>query len=432
MRHEDRLEDRVKRRLDTSDHDEDRLEDRVERRLDMSDHILPSRWSYAARLGLAVAILAAGGAISAYWLMRRPKAKRKPLRTEARLVEVSQVRADTHQVVVRALGTVVPARHIMLASRVSGEIVEVSPKFVPGGQVRAGERILRIEPEDYQLVVQRRTGELTQARAKLKLEMGQQAIARREYRLLRQEVREEDKELLLRGPQLASAQAAVSAAEAALEQARLDLRRTDIRAPFNAVIQNRSVDVGSQVSPGAALASLVGTDEYWVQASVPADELRWIDIPSRQDGSVRVFHKAAWGAGVSRVGTVARLMSELEPQGRMARLLIAVKDPLGLAASPAQRPPLILGSYVRVEIEGRHIENVVRVARTALRDGVRVWVIKPDSTLDIREVSIIWSGSDHVYVAQGLNDGDRLITSDLGTPVPGMALRTADSAKRGP
>ena len=383
------------------------------------------------RLLLGLIILAVGIGISIYWMMHRPTAQRRPPQSQATLVEVSEVRAQTERVIVRALGTVVPARTVQLASRVSGQVVDVSPQFVPGAHFRKNDKILQVEQKDYKLAAEQRRSELVRAQRDLKLEMGQQSVAEREYELLARDVQEEDKELLLRQPQLEMARAAVSSAEASLEKAQLDLQRTVIVAPFNAMIQSKNVDLGSQVSVGAVFASLVGTDEYWVEASVPVDELKWINIPgynSKSGSAVRVYYESAWGPDTFRLGTVERLMADLEPQGRMARLLVTVQDPLQLHGAVRTRHPLILGSYMRVEIEGLEVPDIVKVPRTAVREGNRIWVMSPDEKLDIRTVSIVWSGNDHVYISEGLADGDLLIISDFGTPVQGMPLRTADSS----
>jgi len=393
------------------------------------------RWlGHFLRVLLLLAVLAAGGGVSFYWLTHRPKAHRRPPRPQATLVEVRAVSPGTHTVVVRPLGTVIPAKTIQLASQVSGRVVDVSEELIPGGRFSAGQKILQIEPKDYQLAVRQRACDLAKARSALKVEMGQQSVARREYELLGEEIKPEDEELVLRKPQLAAAQAAVEAAEAVLEQAQLDLKRTDVLAPFNAMVRSRTVDLGSQVSVGTALASLVGTDKYWVQVSIPVDELRWVDVPGLggTDGSpARVYCEPAWGPDAFRDGIVERLMADLEPQGKMARLLVAVQDPLELSRASGPRHPLILGSYVRVEIRGRDLPNVVRVPRTALRDGRCVWVMRPDGTLDIRQVKTVWSGNEHVYVTDGLSEGDLLITSDLGAPIQGMALRRGPSAAGG-
>jgi len=378
---------------------------------------------------IAVVILVAAAGISIYWLTHRPKAKRSRPESQAILVQVSRVKPQTHTVTVLAMGTVTPARSIQLQTQVSGQVVQVSPEFMPGGRFKAGERILQVEPKDYQLVVQQRASDLAKAQCDLKVEMGQQSVAKQEYKLLGQKVKAEDMELLLRVPQLAMARAAVSAAQASLEQARLDLKRTSVAAPFNAMVQSRGVNLGSQVNSGTTLASLVGTDRYWVEVSIPVDELKWISVPSRdsKEGSpVRVYYESAWGPKAFRHGVVERLMANLETQGRMARLLVAVDDPLELKSSSRDRHQLILDSYVRVEIQGRGLANVIRVPRTALRDGNRVWVMQPDNTLDIRTVKVVWSGNEHVYVTDGLGEGDQLVTSDLAAPVQGMALRTAE------
>ena len=470
---------------------------------------------YAGRFVLALLILGAGGAISVYWLRHRPKATRRRPAAQATLVAVAPAQADTHQIVVRAMGTVVPARSIQLASRVSGEVVEVSPAFQPGGRFQSGALVLKIDPSDYELAIEQSKAELAkrsaeaeqaagqvsqaevdielagiqiersrlevkqretavvQAASAFTVEAGQQSVAKREYELLGQTIEAADRELVLRQPQLRAAQAdqdaalasqrvaesdttaaeaskrltevakrtaeaseqaakaSLTSAAAALRKAQLDLERTRVVAPFNAMVLVRDVDLGSQVNTGTQLASLVGTDEYWVQVSVAVDQLRWINVPGQRGdhgSQVRVFCEAAWGQAVSRLGTVRGLMTELEPEGRMAQLLVVVEDPLGLGTEENPGLPLILGSYVRVEIEGKELADVVRIERSALRNGDQVWVMGSDSTLEVRDVHIAWGGAEHVYISTGLWAGDLLVTSDLGTPVPGMALRTSSES----
>jgi len=375
------------------------------------------------------------------------------------------------------MGAVVPARSIELGSRVRGEIVQVSPNFIPGGRFNAGDLMVKVDPNDFELAVRlqqaqvkkaladveqavsaitQQEANLTKAESALAIEMGQQSAALGEYKLLGETVKPEDEALVLREPQLKEAEANCVAAEAAkqavaaardaakaseaankvtLEQVQLDLKRTEIRAPFNAMVRSRNVNLGTQVAVGASLASLVGTDEYWVEVSIPVDELKRIRIPefnSTTGSAARVYHTGAWGLDANRPGVVTRLMSEIEPEGRMARLLVAVEDPLELKVAPQARRPLILGGYVRIEIVGQKLSDVVRVQRTALRDGNHVWVMGPDDKLEIREVKIAWSGNDHVCVSEGLTTGDRLIVSDLGAAVNSMLLRTAESVKDKP
>ena len=389
-----------------------------------------TRSGVVLRVLLALAILGTSAAVALYWLTHRPKPPRRAPEALAALVEVLRVAPAREQVTIRAMGTVRPAHSADLAARVSGEIVEVNPEFVPGGRFGKGARILSVERSDYELAVRQRAADLTRAQGDLALEMGQQDVARREYELLGRDLDDADRALLLRQPQLAKAKAAVSAAEAALDDAQLDLRRTDVTAPFHAVVQTRNADLGSQVNAGAALATLVGTDEYWIETAVPVDELRWIRFPDEGAGpgsAARICHESAWGRGAFRTGVVVRLMADLEPEGRMARLLVGVPDPLDLKSPSAARRPLLIGSFVRVEIAGRELVSVVRLPRSVLRDGNRVWVMDGKGTLEIREVGLAWTGDEYVYVNEGLADGDLVVTSDLAAPVPGMALRTSGS-----
>lgn len=421
----------------------------------------------SARFLLGLLILALSLGVAFFWMTNKPKARRRPPDVRAALVEVQRVHPGTHAVTVEVLGTVEPVKRVALTPRVSGEIIQLSPELVPGGQFKAGDVIVKIDPTDYHIALKQKQAELARrlaeleqkqsdvsrieseiirADAALALERGQQDIAKREYELLGKTVTESDRELVLRQPQLKTAEAACKAARAsrksaeaavgaartvienarlALERAKLDLARTTIRAPFNSVVESRDIDLGSQVSTGTRLATLVGTDEYWVNVSVPVDQLRWISIPrnnGEEGSSVCIYHKAAWGKDAVRVGNVVRLKAELEPEGRMARVLVSVKDPLG--RKDPESLSMILNAYVRVAIKGRVLRNVIRVPRSALRDGTFVWIMSSDNTLSIREVAIAWSGNDHVYVSSGLREGDQLVTSDVSTPVEGMKLRT--------
>ena len=389
-----------------------------------------------AGLIVGVLVLGAGAAVSVYWLTNRPKPqKRRQAGSGQVLVEVMPVRHGTQRVTLRAMGTVVAAQIIRLAPQVSGEIVRVSKEFLPGGRFVAGDLILQIDPRDYQFVMLQKAYDVAQAERDLKLELGQQSVAKREYELLKDAVEKEDQELVLRKPQLKSAEAALAAAKAYLDKAELDLKRTDVRAPFNAMVHSRQVNLGSQVSTGTQLAELVGTDEYWVQVSVPVDQLKWIKIPTKSGeagSAVRIHCAAAWGPGVFCKGRVLRLATELEPQGRMAKLIASIRDPLSLKPANAGCPVMILGAYVRVEIDGKDLPNVVQVPRLALRDGSKVWIMSPQNTLDIRGAQTVWSGREFVYVADGLREGELLITSDLATPVQDMALRVASAKPRDP
>ncbi len=377
---------------------------------------------------LIVSLILSAGAFTAYSLLKTgPTAKRTPAVRRARLVETIPVLFSTHQITIEGMGTVQPAREIDLFPQVSGEIQWVNPDFIPGSYFEAHETLLQINPADYELIIQERQSVLAQANSNLKLEQGQQNVALQEFELLGESVREEDRNLVLRLPQLESVRAEVDKATAALEKARLDFERTTIKTPFKSMIQTQEVDLGASVTPATKLASLTGTDEYRVEVLIPVDQLEWISIPgpNQSEGSnVKIFDSAGETSGAYRTGKVIRLISTLEPEGQMARLLVSVPDPLSLNSdSPKTVPMLLIGTFVRVQIEGRQLTQVIAIQREWLRNNSTVWLMNGNNELEIRPVQIAYRDRDRVFVKEGLQEGERLVVTDLAAPVQGMPLR---------
>ena len=379
-----------------------------------------------------VSILIIAFGVGLIWFIFRtePSATRSdPARDTAMLVEVTQVDRGTFRPTITAMGTVQPAREIVLRPRVSGMVVGHAPELAPGGIVEEGETLVRIDQADYETALQQRQSELRQARADLEIEKGRQNVAAQEFQLLDEELSGPNRALVLREPQLDSAQAAVDAAEAALQRARLDLERTRIKAPFDARVLSREVNTGSQVSTGEPLARLVGVDTYWVETTVPMGKLRWLSFPDGPDSEgarVRVRNNTAWPEGVYREGRLYKLVGELQNNSRMARVLITIDDPFGRRSGDGDTPPLLIGSYVENRIQGQPIEDVVKLDRNYVRRNDTVWVME-DGELAVRDVDIRFQDADYAYIAKGLEDGDRVITSHLSTVVDGADLRLGDS-----
>jgi RND family efflux transporter MFP subunit len=383
------------------------------------------------KVALPIAILLGGGGLAVGLIQTGPKAERQTPTRQAKLVEVTPAKVARTAVMVHAMGTVKADRQVDLRPQVGGRVAWVSDEFMPGGILGAGDPVLKIDPKDFELVVRQKAAALATAESNLKIEKGQQSIAKREYELLGETIKPEDRELVLRQPQLATVQAAVDTARSTLEQAKLDLARTNVTVPFNAVVQSRDVNLGTQVSTTTSLTTLVGTDAYLVEVAVPVDQLKWLRVPQRNGeagSAVRVFNEAAWGTETYRLGRITRLASQLESEGRMAQLLVAVDDPLALKDENVGKPVLLSGAYVRTEIEGIEIGPVAVVERNLLRDGNYVWLLAPDNTLDIRPVSLLFRGRDTVLIDKGLEAGERVVATALAAPVQGMALRARDDA----
>ncbi len=371
-------------------------------------------------------ILILAGVIVLTLFTTAPRPERQPKPRVAPLVETREITLGPHSINIEAWGFVRPAQQITLRSQVDGTIIKINPEFTPGGHLARREVILRIDPSDYVLAVQQRKSDLEKAKASLLLEQGNQVVAQQEFKLLGESISEQERTLVLRIPQLNTARASVIAATAALHSAKLDLARTVVKAPFDSTVLRRHVNRGTYATNTTDLVTLVGTKMYWVELVIPLAQLRWIEIPktSGQAGSpVRLYHEHIWGKGKFRTGRVIRLLTDLETEGRMARLLVAITDPLNLHGAKADAPQVLLGTYLRAEILGRHMSHVAKVDRHWIRDHDTVWLVKADQTLEIRKVNMVHRGYRHVFVSEGLHQGDRLITSNLPSPKEGMALR---------
>ncbi|MGM0609454.1 MAG: efflux RND transporter periplasmic adaptor subunit [Thermodesulfobacteriota bacterium] len=377
---------------------------------------------------LPLLIIGLGLAGSRWLNMTRPKPQKTKPPQMAPLVRTQELRAMDYEVRIPAMGKVVPAKEITLSTRVSGEVISVSPGFIPGGTLEKREEVLRIDPSDYRLELTQAESDLVEAEYALEVEKGKQNVARREWDLMKGDdsTGRVNPDLALRKPHLRKARADIDRAGARLKQAELNLKRTRIKAPFNAIVKSKNVDMGSQVAARGEIAELVDTDRFWIRASVPSDRLGWFEIPtdgSGQGAMAKVEKINAAPAG-DRQGRVIRLLPDLEEEGRMARILIRVKDPLNLEDSSSAHP-LLLGSFVRLTIHGRTLENVLPIPRDAWRDQGRIWLATPDGKLEIRSPRPLWKGMQNIYIRDNIDKKLRLITSDIPAPVQGMKLKIA-------
>ena len=380
---------------------------------------------------LVIVILTGAFLLFRWMLATKPKAKHRHKMTVGTIVEVQTAQLSNEKIIIEAMGTVIAAKTISLTSQVSGEIIEVSPNLQPGSYFRQAEKMLSIDSADYKLGVQQKEADVVQARSELALEYGNQLVAKREFELLGEKVSAEELDLILRKPQLKKLEASLKAAESGLEQAKLDLARTEVRAPFNGVVETLQVNLGARVNSGTELVTFTGVDEFWIKILVPVNKLKWITIAdsssNSQGSTVQIYNESAWGKDIYRTGEVIRLMPGLEKSSQMAQLIVRIEDPLSL--KDQSLPKLLLGSYVSVSIDCGHLENVIAVNREHIRNGNQLWVMDNNSKLDIRELELLIKDKEKLIVKDGLTPGERYITSPLAPPVDGMSVELQQEGK---
>ncbi len=396
-----------------------------------SEPLAPSTQTPATRRAswwrAALPVLAVGVGVAIFVLLvkTRPKAPRSEHEEPAPLVEVVAAHAATHAVKVEADGTVVPARKVGLVPQVAGRVVWTAPNLQPGGRVKRGEPLVRLEGQDYRLAVEAARAQVAQAELQLRIETRRKELAEHEWERYGQNgsETEQDTALARREPQWETARVALEAARSSLARAKLNLSRTTLTAPFDAVVVENKAEKGQLIGPQSGpVVTLVATDHFWVRVSVPVGSLPHVALPSGEaPGASAVVRQHAGRYVVERRGRVMRLLPDLARGGGMARLLVEIDDPMGEEGEP----PMLLGAFVQVRIDARPLEGVFELPRAALREGDRLFLLGKDERLDVRPVRVVWRDEHFVYVDEGLEEGERVITSPLSSPVSGMKLRVA-------
>lgn len=377
----------------------------------------------ALKILLPLLVLAAGFIVMKVLSEQRKAPEQKVRENRGVLVETVRVEPAPFPVEVLASGTVQPRLRSQLAPQVAGRVVAVSPRLVEGGFFRKGEELFRLEAVDFQLAVQQAEASLAEAERNLLTVQSQAKVARQEWDALNGEGTTEPNPLVLFKPQLAEAEARLASGKAALEQTRLNLQRTRVRAPFNGRVVEESLDAGQFLRAGDGVVTLVGTDEVEIVLPVPLTELRWLKVPrpqSDQTGSPVAIRLP--GGAPQWEGTISRSLAVVDARGRMPRLAVTVRDPFNLQGS-GERPDLTLGLFVEAILMGPTLQQQVQVPRAALRENNSVWLMD-EGKLRIQPVEVLRVQQDRALLKAGLSGGEELIVSPLTGAANGMKLRT--------
>lgn len=377
---------------------------------------------------IAAAIILGAIAVVIMLAMNRPQPEQRELATSAMVVDVIAAQSSQGNFMVSGQGTVRPRTETALAAEVSGRVMRLSDQFVAGGFFRAGDVLVEIDPSDYEAALLQAEADLAGARATLADETARSDQARRDWQRLHGEGREPG-ELVLRLPQVARAQASVQAAEAAVLRARRNLERTKIRLPYDGLVRSRQVDLGQYVSTGSPVGQTFAVDEAEVRLPLSDQDLAFLDLPA--PGRANATHTEVRLSGLVAgqrgewQAEVVRTEGVIDESTRLTYAVARISDPYGLLGE--NRPvPLPMGTFVQAEIRGRSAAGLIELPRSALRDGQTVLIANAEDRLEIRPVEVIRATPRSVYVYNAIEEGDRIITTAILAPIPGMSLRVRE------
>ncbi len=395
---------------------------------------------------------------------------------------VRVIAAPTLSVIPRALGygNVQPGSVWDAVAQVGGKVIAVHPQLKKGAILPKGAAILRIDPSDYRLAVAQTEANIRTVEAKLaeievkekntraslaieqrSLELDQTDLKRKEKLLKKgnvsQAALDEKRRAVLGGRQSVQSQrnalnlipaerealeAELALNRAKLEEAKLNLERTVIAAPFDCRVSEVNVEQDQYANPGQALASVDGIDVSEVSAQLPIDKMMSLISPSGGGpvepaaimgrlhdvlGLTPVVRLRAGSITVEWPARVARISDTIDPQTRTVGVIVAVDDPYR-QARPGVRPPLAKNMFVEVELKGRPWAGQVAVPRSALRQGDRIYVVDGESRLEIRPVKVRMAQTNFVVLAGGLAAGEKVVVSDLVPAIAGMLLAPKEDA----
>lgn len=325
-----------------------------------------------------VILILAGALVFALVKMRKTPPARIP-ETAVPRVEVIESSPVDATPTVATYGNVRSYYETSIASQVAGKIESVATDFETGRALKKGELLVKIEDADFKTVIAERESSLAAVEQTLADEETRSRIAREDWLASGRKI-EDAPDFTLRKPQLTAARAAVTAAQAAVDKALLDLQRTEIQAPFDAIVQERAASPGNVVASGATLGTLISRDRAEVRLPLTPEQVARLDLPlAFVQGTNAPIHAmlhspsrpgARWDAVIHRTEAAVDLKNQV---------LYVIAE----ISKPFENPETFLpvGAFVTAELTGKPIKDVHRLPDAALIDDEYVWIADPENQL---------------------------------------------------
>ena len=345
---------------------------------------------------------------------------------------VDEVKSDNVTLSVRTQGEVQPKTEIDLVPQVSGRIVSISSLFAEGAEFGPGMTLIKIDDTDYKLAVIRAEASIAGAQVAVERELANAKI--KEQHWVDNPGVGEPTDYALNKLQVAEARALLLAAEANLKEARLNVARTEINVPFLGRVRERNVGIGQYVTAGTLLGRVFSTDIVEIRLPLTDIQLAELNLPMgfmADDFNAPVVQfKATVGRKEQFwTGHIVRVNASVDQQTRMIYAIAEVVDPYGAGADGSA--PLAVGLFVSAEIEGASSQTAMVLPRMALRNADKVYVVNDENRLEIRTVKILSTSEDIVLVSNGVEPGEKVVTSTIPAAVDGMEVRAISRQSQG-
>lgn len=431
--------------------------------------------------------------IGGFWALAASRERPQPKDIEAPtlLVETLPVSEMAESVTIESDGVVVPFRTVKLSAEVGGRVVEKNEQFRAGKTVSAGDLLLRIDPATYQLEIDRLKSERDQTTASLdelavqvanaeasirvaeeELALNRDELARLESAERRGAITQQQRDTARRTElgsrtnlvalqnekrlleaQRARLEEAVKLVDTQLAQARLDLERTEIRAPIDGVIVTAEIEKDSYLSPGDPILTIEDTSAVEVSTNLEMRMIAWLranragesasslgayDVPRVP---VTVTYEVL-GNVYSWQGTLTRYDGTgVDERTRTVPCRVLIENPQAVSLQtgspdlPVAGPTALMrGMFVKVMLHSKPAIPLLSVPEEAVRPGNVVWAVRDDklARFDLPAARVMHGAVVVAPQVTTLALGDRVVVSPLPAAVEGMSVRTRTTEPAAP
>ena len=375
-----------------------------------------------AVVGVAVLILGGGFIAMKQFAGMKELPPERPKKASVNYVKVDPVSYREMDTEVVAYGRITSSQTLNVIAEVGGRLLSGSVPLKPGMNFRKGQILCRIYGEEARLTLQSRKSEFLNLIASslpdLKIDYAEDFPTWQSYF----ESIEMDQPLKPL-PEISSSKLKTFLATKnilrdyynikSLEE---NLRKYTIYAPYDGSISSINFEVGTIVSPGTNIASIIRTDELELEIPVEIEDVKWIE----ENAAVEVMSEdgsQAW------IGQVARVADYVDPNTQSINVYVKVN------AGPDSG--LYDGMYLKTVIPGSRLESAMEIPRRVLQNDDEVFVVD-GGVLKTRRVKIEKISRDQVLISplesNGLNEGDSLVIEAPANAIENMKVTTFNPA----